>query len=73
VRGTLGELGTGRDGARGPMPPCPGAWEHSTGRQISYFGLAASSGECWVTEGVEAGSAQGCWEHLGVSDFVYST
>lgn len=23
--------------------------------------------------GAEAGSAPGCWEHLGVSDCVYST
>lgn len=55
------------------MPTCPGARERSMGRRVTYFGLTPSSGERCITAGVEAGSAQGRWEHLGVSDFVYSS
>lgn len=66
VQGTLGEPGTGRAGAQGLMLTCRSAWEHSTERGVTYFGLAPSSGEHWITAGVKAGSAQGRWEHLGL-------
>lgn len=39
VRGTLGDMGSGRAGTQGLMLPCPGAWEHGSGVGVIYFGL----------------------------------
>lgn len=62
VQGTPGE------GARaGPTVTCPGARGHRHGDAGNLF-LASPPAGVKVS-----GSAQGRWEHLGESEFVYST